>query len=312
MTEESYVPFRVAGLGEVLWDCFPDARKPGGATSNVAFHATQLGCDGFVISRIGDDSDGREIVEFLKRQGLSTTAVQTDFEKPTGTVTVDVSDSGHPSFIIHEDVAWDRFEFDRTLADLAGTLDAVSFGSLAQRSPGSREAILQCLYETHEDCLIVFDVNIRQHFYDRIGIERSLQAANVLKLNSAEVVLLNSLLELGIEAESDSAEREFAACIHEQFEVELVCITRAEEGCFVSGEGEVVELPGIEVEVADAVGAGDAFTAALIVTQLEDWSLDSAARFANQVGALVASHPGAMPLLRDEFQKLKSKFRHVE
>jgi fructokinase len=308
MEDETHASFKVAGLGEVLWDCFPNAREPGGATSNVAFHAAQLGCEGFVISRVGDDSDGREIVEFLKRQGLATTAVQTDFEKSTGTVTVDVSDLGHPSFVIHEDVAWDRLEFDRTLADLAGTLDAVCFGSLAQRSPGSREAILQCLYETREDCLIVFDVNIRQQFYDRIGIERSLQAANILKLNSQEVVQLNSLLEFGIDTESESAEREFASRVHEQFEVELVCITRAEEGCFLSDENEVVERPGIAVEVADAVGAGDAFTAALIVTQLEDWPLEAAARFSNQVGALVASHPGAMPLLRDELQKLKSEF----
>jgi fructokinase len=312
MTDESYAPFRVAGLGEVLWDCFPDARKPGGANSNVAFHATQLGCEGFVISRVGDDSDGRGIVEFLQRQGLSTTAVQTDFEKPTGTVTVDVSDSGHPSFIIHEDVAWDRLEFDRTLAKLAGTLDAVCFGSLAQRSPASREAILQCLYETREDCLIVFDVNIRQQFYDRIGIERSLQAADILKLNLDEVALLNSLLELGVDADSDSAEHQFAARVREQFEVELVCITRAEEGCFVADADGVMELPGIEVEVADAVGAGDAFTAALIFSQLEGWPLESAAGFANHVGALVASHPGAMPVLKNEFQELKSEYSQAE
>ena len=312
MTDESSASFRVAGLGEVLWDCYPDSRKPGGATSNVAFHASQLGCEGFVISRVGDDSDGREIVDFLQRQGLSTVAVQTDFEKPTGTVTVDVSDSGHPSFVIHEDVAWDRLEFDRPLADLAGTLDAVCFGSLAQRSPGSRDAILQCLYETPDDCLIVYDVNIRQQFYDRIGVERSLQAANILKLSLDEVALLNSLLDLGIDVSSGSVEREFALQIREQFEVELVCITRAERGCFVASENEAIDLPGIAVELADAVGAGDAFTAALIVSQLEGWPLESAAGFANRVGTLVASHPGAMPILKDEYQKLKSEFSQSE
>jgi len=308
MSSETSSPLRIAGLGEVLWDCFPDGNRPGGATSNAAFQATQLGAEGLVVSRVGENEDGRSLIEFLNKQGLSTEATQLDADHPTGTVTVDVSDSGHPEYIIHEDVAWDWLEFTRPLADLAATLDGVCFGSLAQRSPASRDTILQFLYGTPDECLIVFDVNIRQEFYDRISIERSLQAANILKLNSDEVTLLNSLLELGLRQESPDLEREFASRIRRDFEVDLVCITRAEEGCFAANSEEEVDLLGIQVDVADAVGAGDAFTAALLVSQLEGWPLESSARFANQVGALVASKPGAMPALRDEFAELKTKF----
>jgi len=308
MSSESLSPFRIAGLGEVLWDCFPDVKRPGGATSNAAFQATQLGADGLVVSRVGEDKDGQCLIEFLNQQGLSTAAIQFDPRHPTGTVTVDVSDSGHPDYIIHEDVAWDWLEFTRPLADLAAMLDGVCFGSLAQRSPASRDAILQFLCGTPDECLIVFDVNIRQEFYDRISIERSLQVANILKLNSDEVTLLNSLLELGLRQESPDLEREFASRIRRDFEVDLVCITRAEEGCFAANDDDEVDLRGIQVDVADAVGAGDAFTAALLVSQLEGWPLESSARFANQVGALVASKPGAMPVLHDEFAELKTEF----
>ncbi len=295
---------RIAGLGEVLWDDFPDGRRPGGATSNVAFHASQLGADGFVVSRVGDDADGREIVQFLRSQGLNVEAVQVDDDAPTGTVTVDMSDAGHPLFVIHEDVAWDRIQPEDSLRSLMPTLDAVCFGTLAQRSPQSRETIQNALFETRDNCLIVFDVNIRQHFYDQVGIERSLQSADVVKLNDSEVDVLSELLAI-----SGASESQFAAEIRQQFGVELVCITRAERGCFLADAREHVDLPGRVIPVADAVGAGDAFTAALIVAQLERWSIDSTADFANRVGALVASHPGGMPVLAAEFQQLKIECR---
>lgn len=304
MPLENSRPLRIAGIGEVLWDCFPAGRHPGGATSNAVFQAAQLGADGFVVSRVGADPAGRELIRFLDGQGLSTDAIQTDDDLPTGTVTVDVIDSGHPSYIIHENVAWDCLEFDRSLARLAMTLDGVCFGSLAQRSPASRDAILQFLCETPEDCLIVFDVNIRQPYYDRVGIERSLQVSNIVKLNTDEAALLNSLLELGVAPES--MEHAFASRIRRQFDVELVCITRAENGCFAATDDESIDLPGISVDVADAVGAGDAFTAALLVTQLEGWPLDLSVQFANRAGALVASRPGATPALRAELAELKN------
>ncbi|MDA0283425.1 MAG: carbohydrate kinase [Planctomycetota bacterium] len=305
MTEsDEPVRHRLIGLGEVLWDCFPDGQRPGGATSNVAFHATQLDCEGFVVSRVGDDERGRELVSYLTRQGLNVNGIQRDRDEPTGRVTVEITGAGQHEFIIHEDVAWDRLEFTPSLQQLMATADAVCFGTLAQRCPASRETIQRCLFETGVDCLIVFDVNIRQHFYDRIVIERSLQAADIVKLNDAEAELLTDLLELPGGTAAD-----LAAGIRDQFGVDLVCITRGDAGCTLSAASETVSVPGVKIDVVDTVGAGDAFTAALIISRLEGWPLVASAEFANRVGALVASHAGAMPVLVEEFQQLRNDYK---
>lgn len=291
---------RIIGPGEVLWDCFPDGRRPGGATANCVFHAMQMGCEGFVISRVGQDEPGDAILDFFRQQGLATDFIQRDPDRPTGWVTVDMPPGETHRFTIHEDVAWDRLEFTPQLAELMPTADAVCFGTLAQRSPLSRETIQRCLYETREDCLLVCDINLRQQFFDAITIERSLQAADIVKLNDDEVRVLSDLL--GLPA---ATHRDFAAGVRERFDVNLVCVTRGAEGCFLNSSTETAEIPGRKVTVVDTVGAGDSFTAALIVSQLEGWPLEKSARFANEVGALVAGRAGAMPRLRDEFQRLK-------
>lgn len=303
----------VVGLGELLWDCFqmsrdstgggsspmPPRRRPGGAPANVAFQAGQLGAEGIVVSRVGRDELGDELVTFLDHQGLSTRWIQRDHSHPTGTVTVDASQADRPSYVIHEDVAWDHLEFDATLASLVGRAAAVCFGTLAQRAPASREAIVQVLEATAPDCLIVYDVNLRQHWYDRTTAEQSLWAAKVVKLNAEEVSQLDRLLNLNC-----PDNRRFAGAIQKRFGVELVCVTLGKDGCELYGRNQAVQSPGAPVEVADAVGAGDAFTAALIVAHLRRWPLPRVALFANRVGALVAAHPGAMPPLRDEFARL--------
>lgn len=322
---------RVIGPGEVLWDCFfapeaacatdrddagdsaeqkshrtpqPVRRMPGGATANCVFHATQLGCEGFVVSRVGTDDAGCEMRRFLREQGLATDFIQDDAEKPTGWVTVQMADAGQHRFTIHEDVAWDRLEFTDALRDLMTTADAVCFGSLAQRRPISRATIQRCLRAARPECLIVCDVNLRQHFFDAETLSASLRASDIVKLNDEEVQVLASLLKLPTSGLTD-----FAAGMREAFGVRLVCVTRGAAGCFLATEDETVDRPGRAVAVVDTVGAGDAFTAALIVTQLERWPLEPAARFANEVGALVASRPGAMPPLKDEFQRLKDAMR---
>lgn len=297
--------WRVIGLGEVLWDLFPNSRQPGGATANVAFHAAQLGCSGAVVSRVGCDELGQEIVQYLSDHRLDTSCIQQDDHAPTGMVTVEMTDLGH-RFVIHEDVAWDGLEFTPQLQSVMETADAVCFGTLAQRSPKSREAIQRCLFETPENCLIVFDINIRQHFYDRGTIERSLQSANIVKLNSDEVELLGTTLGL-----PTSDLTSFVRHICEKFGPRYVCVTRGADGCFVGGLDEQVDVPGLSVEVVDTVGAGDAFTAALLVSQLEGWPLRQSAEFANRVGALVASRAGAMPDLVTEFAALWAEFRQT-
>lgn len=303
MPDEHAKPL-VVGLGELLWDCFADSKRPGGAPANVAFQANQLGCEGVVCTRVGNDADGEELVTFLQRQGLDTRFVQRDEALPTGRVTVDTSRPGSPDYVIHENVAWDAIAFDGPTERLMQSADAICFGTLAQRCETSRETIHRSLAAAADDGLKVYDVNLRQQWYAREWVERSLQQADVLKLSHHEVQVLQELLEL------PSAEhREFAAAVQERFGVSLVCVTRAERGCLLVSSTEAVDVPGEPVAVVDAVGAGDAFTAALIYARLHAWPLERAGRFANAVGGLVTTRDGAMPPLVEEFDRLKSACR---
>jgi fructokinase len=297
MTTEKPV---VVGLGELLWDEFGSSRRPGGAPANVAFHAGQCGCEGVVCSRVGRDEPGDGLIRFLAEEELDSRYIQRDPERPSGRVTVDASTPGHPQYVIHENVAWDNLEWTDALGELMARADAVCFGSLAQRSSVSRETVRQCLAATRPDCLRVFDVNLRQQWFDGPTIAASLNQAQVVKLNTSEVVEISRLLQL------PGGHAEFASALHREYAVGLTCITRGEHGCLlVSASGEV-EVSGLPVEVGDAVGAGDAFTAAMIYGLLRSWPLRSVAEFANRVGAMVASREGAMPPLRHEFEVLKS------
>jgi fructokinase len=304
----------VIGLGEVLWDLFPDAQKPGGAPANVAFQAGQLGGRGAVASRVGIgkqdqyadelgnlfDRLGDRLVAYLGERDLDLTALQRDPEHPTGCVTVDVSDPHHPRYIIHENAAWDFIAADRPLLDLAARADAICFGSLAQRSPASRSAIHATLRAARPECLIVFDVNLRQQWWDLDVITASMTASDIIKLNHDEVATLAPLMNAPAEPLA------FARHVQQEY-VETVCITRAEQGCLLVRGRETVDLPGLKVNVVDAVGAGDAFSAALIIATLRNWPLQNTGELANRVGALVASRPGAMPDLRAEFTALLSE-----
>lgn len=294
----------VVGLGEILWDEFENDRRPGGAPANVAFHARQLGCHAVVCSRVGDDDAGRELLKFLAERGLSTDFIQVDPQLPTGRVTVDSSEPGSPEFIIHENVAWDAIRFDETTRSLIARADAVCFGTLAQRAQDARSTIQTILENCPAGCLRVFDVNLRQNWYSRETIEFSLRHADLLKLNTAEVAKLSSLFSL----ESDSLTT-FCNAVRERFEIGRVCVTRAEHGCLANDEQGTVEVPGADVHVVDAVGAGDALTAALIFATLSGWPLDATARFANAVGSLKTTRAGAMPDLRAEFADLIAEHR---
>jgi len=288
----------VVGIGELLWDCFADSRRPGGAPANVAFHAKQLGHEGIVCSRVGRDEMGTELVEYLERRGMETRQIQKDDRRPTGWVTVDTNRRNAPSYVIHEDVAWDYLESAEELNSLMESVSAVCFGTLAQRSASSRETIQRAL-EIAGNAVIVYDVNLRQLWYQRDWIEDSLTAANILKLNENEVVVLSETI-----GTKKRQNRDFALAIIERYELDMVCLTRAERGCSLYTRSDRVDEPGIDVEVADAVGAGDAFTAALISSQLRGWPIDTTAWFANRVGALVAGRQGAMPALAEELARL--------
>lgn len=301
MTSSNQAPV-VVGLGELLWDVFPDGKRSGGAPANFAFQTGQLGCHGVLVTRVGADSEGDELLDTLKDKHLDLSVVQRDAERPTGWVSVTLHD-GHPSYIIHENVAWDALELTPELEAVMKKADAVCFGTLAQRNPISRKTIQAAVALTPETSLRVYDVNLRQSYYHPEWIKASLQLANFVKLNDEEQPLIANLLGLSHDPV------EFSRQLIQQFGVRLVCITRGALGCLVVTETEVHDIAGRPVKVADTVGAGDSFTAGFVFAQLQGWPVGLSAEFANRIGAMVASRQGAMPELTREFAQLVEQYQ---
>ncbi|HTT18437.1 MAG TPA: carbohydrate kinase [Candidatus Sulfotelmatobacter sp.] len=281
---------RVVGLGEVLWDLLPRGACLGGAPANFAYITTLMGDHGIVASRVGQDSRGLEALRRLEESGLDIDHVQTDREHPTGTVNVDVDGNGQPRFEIAQPVAWDHLQWTPHWQRLAETADAVCFGSLAQRSPASRDTIRRFLQATGPSAVRVFDVNLRQSFYSGEILADSMKVADVVKLNNDELPRIMSLSGMQHNGEMSSARR-----LIEEYELDLVSITRGGRGSLLVSAENSSEHPGFRVHVADTVGSGDAFTAGLVHEYLHGASLDLMNEVANLVGAWVASEVGAMP-----------------
>ncbi|MCK6482796.1 MAG: carbohydrate kinase [Phycisphaerae bacterium] len=287
----------VIGFGELLWDIFPAGRRPGGAPANVAFHATQFGARGIVCSRVGRDPLGDELLDHLRRHGLDPRHVQVDPARPTGGVTVEAVDPTHPRFTIHEDAAWDHVAFTPEWEQLCRTADAFCFGTLIRRTIDGESTLLNCL-DAARRALIVYDINLRPPWFDAARVDDSLRRAHVAKLNGDELHQLATMFSL-----PGRDHREQATALRRAFSLRGVCVTRGAEGCLLHVDDDVVEVPGIRVRVADAVGAGDAFTAAMTVGLLARRPLKEVAAFANKVGALVAAREGAMPDIRTELTR---------
>jgi len=294
----------IVALGEVLWDIFPDARHLGGAPLNFAVHCRSLGADAHVVSRVGMDDLGDEIVRAVAGFGLPLQTVQRDPAHPTGTVKVTLDSAGRPTFEIVRDVAWDYIELTAEAKALATKADALCFGTLAQRSSQSRASIQTLLSLARRARLIVCDINFRQSFYTREIVEASLRASNVLKLNETELPALLGLLDQksGFSKKPDfsGAEREAVLRLMGIFDLELVCVTLGERGAILHTRGREIRSPGYKVKVADTVGSGDAFTAGLVMKLLAGAPHEAALDYANLVGAYVASQPGATPPLNAE------------
>ncbi len=284
-------PFLVVGLGEILWDLFPEGKILGGAPANFAYHARVLGDQGIPVSRVGTDALGREIRLRLSELGVSDRQVQTDPARPTGTVRVELDSRGVPAFTITPEVAWDYLEWSGELQALAGRADAVCFGSLAQRSTQSRWTIRSFLAAVRRRALRVFDVNLRQSWYSEEVLSESLAASSILKLNESELPVM--LRTLGLDEPREPVQG--CRLLRERFNLELVCLTLGEQGSLLVGEAGEHRHPGFRVQVADTVGSGDAFTAALCHHRLRGASLERIGKAANRYGAWVASQAGATP-----------------
>lgn len=280
----------IIGLGETLWDVFPEGKQLGGAPANFAHHASQFGHPAIAISAVGNDALGNEIVALLEERGLTHLLPRVDC--PTGTVQVTLDAQGIPSYEIVENVAWDNIPFTPEMEEVAKHARAVCWGSLAQRSEVSRTTINRLLDATPADCLKIFDINLRQHFYTKEIIENSLRRADVLKINDEELELLTPMLNLPVGDERTKAQRLLQA-----YDLQLVVLTCGTNGSYVfTAEADSFhETP--MVEVADTVGAGDSFTAAFCAALLRAKPIVDAHRLAVQTSAYVCTQKGAMPQL---------------
>ena len=295
--------FNVIGIGEVLWDLLPSGPQLGGAPANFAYHAQALGARAEVITRVGNDRFGQEICERFREMGLPEDEVQVDEAAPTGTVTVTITGHGVPYFVIHENVAWDRLVVSQAALKAVRGANAICFGSLAQRNSISGTAIQRLVAAAPVDALRVFDINLRQSFYSREIMERSLRLANVLKLNDAELPVLAQMFELGASAKQQMKS------LAEGFSLRGVVLTRGAEGSLIYEHGRWSEQTARTVQVVDTVGAGDAFTAALVLGLLHQQDLDEVHAFAAEVARYVCSCAGATPALPSQ---LRSHFLNAQ
>ena len=283
--------YTIVGLGELLWDVFPQGKQLGGAPANFAYITSLLGDSGIVASRLGNDSLGKEAQQQLQRLGLETKFVQRDSEHPTGTVNVQLDQKGQPQFRITESVAWDYLEWTPEWQALAAQADAVCFGSLAQRCRASRETVRAFMKSLRPGATRVFDVNLRQNFFSEEVLSESLRCCDVFKLNHEELPRVMQLL--GMRHVNDESS---AAQLKTKYRLKMGCVTRGAEGSLLLGDSGTHQHPGLQVEVKDTVGAGDAFTAGLTHCYLRGTSLAKISEVANRAGAWVASQAGGTPV----------------
>ena len=288
--------FKLVGIGEVLWDLLPGGRQLGGAPANFTYHARALGADARIISRIGHDELGREALDRLTKLGVPTDCIEVDRTLPTGTVGVEVAADGQPQFTIHEHVAWDALSGEPAGRLAVAAADAICFGTLAQRSEPARSSIISLVAAARPKALRIFDVNLRQNYFSSRLINESIAFADVLKLNETELPQLATMFDL------TGDERSQIRQLAERNLLRVVAYTRGGRGSLLFAEGRWSEHPGFPTKVADTIGAGDSFTAAMTLGLLAGWPLDEIHLRASEVAAYVCSQPGATPVLPERLR----------
>lgn len=288
----------VVGMGEALWDVLPEGKKLGGAPANFAYHVSQFGLGSRVVSAVGDDKLGHEILNNFREKGLDCLIETVPY--PTGTVQVTLDDAGVPCYDIKEGVAWDNIPYTLALDSLARETRAVCFGSLAQRSVVSRETINRFLdtMPDGESQLKIFDINLRQNFYTKEVLCQSMQRCNVLKINDEELVTISRMFGYpGIDLQDK------CWILLGKYDLKMLILTCGVNGSYVFTPGRVYFQETPHVEVADTVGAGDSFTAAFVSGILKGMPVEDAHRLAVCASAYVCTQQGAMPVLPRELVK---------
>ena len=287
----------VVGLGEALWDVLPEGKKLGGAPANFAYHAGQfLGQDNTIaVSALGEDKLAEETIESLKAHNLTFLMPRVPY--PTGTVQVTLDEQGIPTYDIKENVAWDNIPFSDEIQRVAANCRAVCFGSLAQRNVVSRETIQKFLDATPADCMKIFDINLRQHFYTPEVIQESMRRCNVLKINDEELVLIGRMFGYpGLDMQNK------CWLILGKYNLDMLVLTCGTNGSYVFTPGQMSFQETPKVEVADTVGAGDSFTGSFCAAILSGKPVAEAHRLAVQVSAFVCTQNGAMPTVPAELK----------
>jgi fructokinase len=286
---------KVIGIGEILWDLLPEGKQLGGAPANFAYHAQQLGLQSSIISAVGKDNLGEEILQNIDNADIISFIDKID--RPTGTVSVQLDKNGIPKYIIHENVAWDFISPSERALEFAKRSNAVCFGSLAQRSETSYYSIQEILNMMPVDALKVFDINMRQHFYNEEIIYNSLEKANILKINEDEILVFADMFNIS------GDEKEIIHHIIHKHHLKLLALTKGDKGSWLvsSMEESYLDTPG--VPVADTVGAGDSFTAAMVAGLLKGNPLKEVHQKAVDISAYVCTQQGATPLLPDHLKR---------
>lgn len=282
----------IVGMGEALWDVLPEGKKIGGAPANFAYHVSQFGFDSRVVSAVGNDELGDEILEIFREKQLKHQLERVNY--PTGTVQVTLDNGGVPCYDIKEGVAWDNIPFTDDLKRLALSTRAVCFGSLAQRDEVSRATINRFL-DTMPDMegqLKIFDINLRQNFYTKEILRESFWKCNVLKINDEELIIISRMFGYpGIDLQDK------CWILLAKYNLKMLILTCGTNGSYVFTPGTVSFQETPKVPVADTVGAGDSFTAAFCSSVLKGKSIPEAHRLAVEVSAYVCTQSGAMPVL---------------
>lgn len=286
----------VVGLGEALWDVLPEGKKLGGAPSNFAFHAGQFGLNSIAVSALGEDQLAEETIQQLEEKKLNYCMPRVPY--PTGTVQVTLDEEGVPTYDIKENVAWDNIPFTDEVKNVAENTRAVCWGSLAQRNATSRETIYRFLDATPDNCMKIFDINLRQNFYTKDVICESLKRCNVLKINDEELVTVGRMFGYpGLDIENK------CWLILGKYDLDMLVLTCGVNGSYVFTPGTMSFQETPKVEVADTVGAGDSFTGTFCAAILAGLPVAEAHRHAVEVSAFVCTQNGAMPQVPDSLKK---------
>lgn len=273
-------------FGEMLWDMLPSGKQAGGAPMNVAVHLKNLGLNPLIISRVGNDELGGELLHFVTNHGLSTDLIQLGKTHLTGVAKANVSDKNEVTYKLVHPVAWDYITHNEEIEKAVENADVFVFGSLISRSQESRETLLYLLSKAK---FKVFDVNLRSPFYDQEIVENLLEKADMVKMNSHELTLITDWNGEIVE------EKMAILSMAKRFNINTICVTRGENGAILFTNGEFYEHVGFKVAVTDTIGSGDSFLAALLTGLLAKNDPNESLKFACAMGSLVATHQGATP-----------------